>query len=168
MFFDNLANQEYTILFIDGNHENFDKLNGYDISEWNGGKVRFIRPNVIHLLRGEIYTIEDRTVFVMGGGYSVDKSLRIQGKSWWPEEMPCDEEYRNATHNLQRAGYKVDYILTHTAPENTVRYMACLDSGIKYLETEEKPLTGFLQWVEDVTEYDKWYFGHFHIDEELW
>ena len=29
-------------------------------------------------------------------------------------------------------------------------------------------MTGFLQWVEEKTEYKKWFFGHFHIDRELW
>ena len=40
--------------------------------------------------------------------------------------------------------------------------------GIKNTVIEESPLTGFLQWVEEKTEYKKWFFGHFHIDRELW
>ena len=27
------------VLFIDGNHENFDLLNSYEVKEWNGGIV---------------------------------------------------------------------------------------------------------------------------------
>jgi metallophosphoesterase superfamily enzyme len=34
-----LDNKKFTTLFIDGNHENFDLLNEYPITEWNGGKV---------------------------------------------------------------------------------------------------------------------------------
>ena len=168
LFFDNLAAQDYTILFCDGNHENFEKLGRYEISEWGGGKVQFIRPNVIHLMRGEIYTIDDKKIFVMGGANSADKHLRVASKSWWPQEMPSDEEYRNASKNLKNAGYIVDYILTHTAPENTVRYMSHMEKGTDYEMADELPLLGFLQWVEDTVKYDKWYFGHFHLDEELW
>ena len=42
----------YKVLFVDGNHENFDRLAEFPVAEWNGGKVRFIRENVIHLMRG--------------------------------------------------------------------------------------------------------------------
>ena len=47
MFFDYLAAQNYTTVFCDGNHEDFEKISGYAISEWNGGKVHRIRENVI-------------------------------------------------------------------------------------------------------------------------
>lgn len=168
LFFDYLAAQDYTVLFCDGNHENFDKLYNYEVSEWHGGQVHFIRDNVIHLMRGEIYVIEEKRVFVFGGGYSIDKEFRVPGKSWWPEEMPSEEEYKNASENLKKNDYEVDYILTHTAPSDTVEYLSHLGKGIKNMIIEEAPLTGFLRWAEEVTEYQRWYCGHFHIDAELW
>lgn len=168
MFFDYLAAQNYTTVFCDGNHEDFEKISGYAISEWNGGKVHRIRENVIHLMRGEIFEIDGKSLFVMGGGYSIDKDFRVQGKNWWAEEMPNNMEYERASRNLALCGYKVDYILTHTAPANTVEYMSRMNMGIKNTVIEESPLTGFLQWVEEKTEYKKWFFGHFHIDRELW
>lgn len=168
MFYDYLAEQKYTVLFIDGNHENFDKLNTYPVEQWNGGRVQFIRKNVIHLMRGEIYDIDGRKVFCLGGGYSLDRDYRVPGRSWWPQEMPDDEEYKNATKNLETGDFKVDYVLTHTAPADTVEYMSKLNLGIKNTVVEEFPLTGYLQWVVEKVSYGKWYFGHFHIDAELW
>ena len=47
-----LEDLPFTMAFVDGNHENFDALAKYPVSEWNGGKVQFIRPHVIHLMRG--------------------------------------------------------------------------------------------------------------------
>lgn len=44
----------YTLLFVDGNHENFDRLNSYPVKEWHGGKVHEIRPHVLHLMRGQV------------------------------------------------------------------------------------------------------------------
>ena len=44
-FYDFLSEQEYTVLFIDGNHENFDKLNSYPVETWCGGNVHKIRNN---------------------------------------------------------------------------------------------------------------------------
>ena len=95
------------MLFCDGDHENFNKLKSYDISEWNGGKVQFVRKNIIHLMRCEVYEIDSKKIFVFGGGYSIDKDYRVLGKSWWPEEMPNEVEYENASRNLQASGYKI-------------------------------------------------------------
>lgn len=67
-------------------------------------------------MRGEVYCIEGNTIFVMGGGYSIDKYRRTEGVSWWPQEMPSEEEYHNAIMNLEKVGNHVDYIITHTAP----------------------------------------------------
>ena len=72
-----LSELPYTILFVDGNHENFDRLlSEFPIEDWNGGKVHKIRPNIIHLMRGHVFEIEGKRIFAMGGGYSVDKYMR--------------------------------------------------------------------------------------------
>ncbi len=46
-----LEKKPFTTLFVDGNHENFDRLDAYPVEEWNGGKVHKLRPSVIHLMR---------------------------------------------------------------------------------------------------------------------
>lgn len=136
---------------------------------WCGGRVHKIRRNVIHLMRGEIYCIDGSTVFVMGGGYSLDKYRRTEGVSWWSEEMPSEAEYSNALYNLERVNYRVDYIITHTAPSETVSYLSTFQSfGIMNNITEEFPLTVFLDEIQRKVEYRHWYFGHFHVDAELW
>ena len=40
---DKLAQLPFTIVFVSGNHENFDALARYPVTEWKGGKVQFIR-----------------------------------------------------------------------------------------------------------------------------
>ena len=168
-FYDFLSAQKYTVLFIDGNHENFDKLYSDPIETWCGGRVHKIRQNVIHLMRGEVYCIEDISIFVMGGGYSIDKYLRTEGVSWWSQEMPSEEEYDNALENLRNADFKVDYIITHTAPSETVYYLSTLRSlGIKNDVVQERQLTIFLDEIQRKVTYKHWYFGHFHVDRELW
>lgn len=62
--------QPWTTLFVDGNHENFELLDDYPVSSWHGRKVHFIKESVIHLMRGQIYTIDGLTFFTFGGGYS--------------------------------------------------------------------------------------------------
>ena len=58
---------------MDGNHENFDILYKYPVEKWNDGKIHRITPNIVHLMRGEIYSIEGKTIFTFGGGTTVDK-----------------------------------------------------------------------------------------------
>ena len=169
-FFDWLESQSYTVLFIDGNHENFDKLNTYAVEEWMGGKVHRIRNNLIHLMRGEIYNIEDITLFTFGGGFSLDCYRRTPGIDWWPDdEMPSGTEYKNAENNLSKSENSVDFIITHTAPYESVYYLSTNGNlGIKKLVTEELPLTSFFDTLQKNVSYTHWYFGHMHADEEIW
>ena len=64
---DSLDNLPFTVLFADGNHENYDLLNQFPVQQWNGGQVHVIRPNVLHLMRGNVFEIEQKSFFVMGG-----------------------------------------------------------------------------------------------------
>ncbi len=161
LFLNDLEKLPYTILFVDGNHENFPAIYKYDIVEWNGGKVHQIRKNILHLIRGEIFNIDGCTFFAMGGAYSIDKYMRKEGYSWWPQEQPTDDEYKNAFENLKSVNYKVDYIITHTMPrEMILRYG-------KYPDPHDMQLTGFLEWIMYEVEYKCWFCGHWHDDKTL-
>lgn len=155
-----LNDKNYTTLFVDGNHENHPLLNSYPEEIWNGGKVHKIRDSVLHLMRGQVFTIDSRTFFTMGGADSVDKDWRTPGKSWWPEEMPSNDEYEEAIQNLKLHNHQVDYIITHTAPTSIVNQLI----------PEIKPpdqLTNFLEGIKTGTQYKHWYFGHFHGDRDI-
>ena len=111
-----LESKKYEILWIDGNHENFDRLTSeFPEEERYGGTVRKIGRNIFWLQRGQIYTIENKTFFCMGGAYSIDKAMRLDYDrsildlyettldkhiSWWPQELPTPEEYQKAANNL--------------------------------------------------------------------
>ena len=51
-----LNDRNFTTLFIDGNHENFDRLNALPVRSWHGGNVHVVRENVIHLTQDEMDT----------------------------------------------------------------------------------------------------------------
>ena len=38
----NFAEKPYTILWVQGNHENYDMIGEYPLEEWHGGKARHI------------------------------------------------------------------------------------------------------------------------------
>ena len=156
---DVLRNFPVTTLFIDGNHENFAKLNSYGVDIWNGGKVHFIENNIIHLMRGQVYDIDGTRFFTFGGAYSLDRMYRTEGFSWFPEEIPTKAEYEEGWRNLEKAGYKVDYILTHTGPREVTAAM-----GYGEMSDDEIELRQYLQRVADNVDHKAWYFGHFHED----
>ena len=99
-----LEDRPFTTLFVDGNHENFNLLTNweYPVKEWNGGLIHPIRPSVLHLMRGQIFTIENKTFFTMGGATSVDKYHRKENISWWPQEIPSYEEMGRGVDNLEK------------------------------------------------------------------
>lgn len=158
---DELENKPYTILFCDGNHENFPLIYSYPVENWQGGRVHRIRKNVLHLMRGQVFDLDGKKIFVMGGAYSIDKYMRREGLSWWPEELPSNQEYREATQNLKECGNEIDIIVSHTAPREIIRRMG------KFPDTHDGELTGFLEWIMYEVKFKKWFFGHWHMDKDV-
>ena len=69
-------------------------------------------------MRGQVFEID----FTMGA-YSIDRYMRFEGLSYWKGELPDNSEYREASENLKEHDFKVDYVLTHTAPREIIRWM---------------------------------------------
>lgn len=158
---DELATTEKTIAFIDGNHENFDKLDSYPTVTFCGGDAHQIRRNIYHLIRGNSYQIGKYSFFCFGGAYSIDKAFRQEHISWWPQEIPCAEDYANANKTLKRIGFKTDVVLTHTVPTSIIHRMG------KIPDPHDAELTGFLQWLYREVDWTMWFAGHWHINKSF-
>lgn len=178
-----LDDKPWTTLWVDGNHENYDTLKALPVEEWHGGKVQRIRPNIIHLMRGQLYEIEGYTFFTMGGAQSHDieagildpaapdfkeqyhalrlknARFRVLGRSWWPEELPSDVEYKEAFAALERANWEVDYVITHCAPTSIALSMD--------RHNEADRLTDFLEMVRRRLKFHYWLFGHYHRNMDI-
>ena len=154
----------YTVLFVDGNHENHPLLDSYPVGMWHGGKVHYIRPSVIHLMRSQVYDFGNFTMFVMGGASSTDKKYRIPDYTWFEDEMPSDKEYEEALRNLSKYDFKVDYVFTHCCSNKTLYKLApqyYVEHGFK-----RDRLTDFFDELEDKLIIRKqWMFGHHHMDK---
>lgn len=155
-----LEARSYTIAFIDGCHENFDILESFPVTEWNGGKARIIGKNIVHLMRGQVYTIEDKKIFTFGGGNSQDFIFRSEGENWWKREQPSHEEIIEAIENLRQNDNTVDYIITHEPPASL---KDCL--GVDVLQRLEVHAL-FEDMIKSCT-YSKWFFGKCHIDKHI-
>lgn len=160
-FINYLSQLPYLICFIDGNHENFHYLNSLPISLWHGGHVHKIRANIIHLMRGQVFTIENKTFFTMGGAFSITRHMGIKNYNWWEEELPHAQEYDDAYNNLNHVHFQVDYVLTHTCPKSVIYQM-----GLQPV-AGDKNLVEFLELLDKIVNYQHWYFGHFHKDLKI-
>lgn len=154
-----LDDKPWTTLFIDGNHENHTELDSMPVDIWHGGKVHYISNNIIHLMRGQIFELENRKFFIFGGADSIDKEHRKEHISWWKREMPSTFEYETGLKNLDKHHFSVDYILTHTC-SNSIKDQ--IDSW-KDITAIEK----YFDVLEEKVSFKHWYFGHFHIDMRI-
>ena len=154
-----LDNRPWTTLFVDGNHENHAALAELPVESWHGGLVHRVSPSILHLMRGQVFDICGSSLFVMGGGTSIDRASREEGKTWWPQEMPSDEELAAATENLDRHGWKVDYVVTHECASSQIA--SCYDDVV--WQGADK-LTEWFEGLEHRLLFKLWYFGHHHTD----
>lgn len=178
-----LAEKNFTVLFVDGNHENFDRLYGdeFDIVDFYGGKAHKIQDNLYHLMRDYIFNICEKKIFAFGGAQSHDirdgimraenfpnkkalmaaynsrtkrgEMLRIDHISWWHQEMLSKEEMDFGLRNLEKNSNKVDYIISHCCPQQ-----------IAFLCGYFKPdkLTEYFDRVCVKVDFSRWFFGHYH------
>lgn len=183
-WFKQLSKKRFTIIFVDGNHENFDRLySEFDVVDFHGGKAHKIRENIYHLMRGYVFNICGKKIFAFGGASSHDiqdgilnpedfentsdllreynrltrkgKMLRINHFSWWEQEMPTEEEMQFGLKSLKENDFKVDYIVSHCCPQ----HIASVFSHGLY---EPDKLTKYFNEVDEKTDFSKWYFGHYH------
>lgn len=174
----------FTTVFVDGNHENFDRLYAYPVEMWHGGKVHKIRPSVIHLMRGQVFELEGKKIFTFGGASSHDidggilerddprfrykkkvldrggECYRINHESWWKEELSSEEEKEEGLANLLKYDNTVDFIVTHCCASST---QALFSHGL----FKPDMLTTYLEQVKQTVTYKKWFFGHYHDNQSV-
>ena len=176
-----LNSKNFTTLFVDGNHENFTRLYNYPVEEWHGGKVHKIRDSVLHLMRGEIFDIDNKKFFTFGGAKSHDiqdgilnldeeekiylyrkrgATFRIRDYSWWDLELPTKDEMKNGINYLEKVNYRVDYIITHCCSTSV---QAMISRGTY----KRDYLTDYFQEISEKCEFKKWYFGHYHDTRQI-
>ncbi len=173
--------RSYTLLFIDGNHENFTRLYEYPEKQWHGGRVHELRPSVLHLMRGQVYVIDGKSIFTFGGAKSHDisggildrsdinfnnkkkrldrerASYRIRNESWWEQELANKEDMQEGLKNLATHDNSVDVIITHCCATSTQEIFGM------GLYTPDR-VTDYLEKIKSGISYKKWFFGHYHDD----
>lgn len=129
---------EKNIAIVDGNHENFEYLDNLPKEEWNGGVVGRLTKNIVHLRRGNVYTIDGEKYFAFGGC------------------AVTSDDIHNAHKNLKFHNYNVDYILTHKYENNLFS-----DDRSNELKIQ------FSEFIDQNVNFKKWFSGHWHKNVEI-
>lgn len=160
-------------------------MNGYPVREWHGGKVHELRPHVLHLMRGQVFEIDGKTIFTFGGASSHDISggiletddpefkakkkvldsgdqpYRINHLTWWEQELASEEEMEEGRNNLRKHDYTVDYIITHCCSTSTQ-----IELGRKGIYKADRQ-TDYLEFIKNYANYKMWFFGHYHDNKNV-
>ena len=73
---------------------------------------------------------------------------------------PSEEEYQTARTSLDRAGWEVDYVITHCCPSSV---QDVFSDGL----FQRDKLTDFLDEVRQRCRFQAWFFGHYHADMDI-
>lgn len=151
------------LLFIDGNHENFEML--YQKKILDDG-TRYVRDNITHVPRGYRWDWHGMSFLALGGAASIDRKHRRDRHSWWIEELLTEEDILTA-----QSGGPVDIMITHDSPygapnsitddpHGQLEAMRYFGSDMLAYTTEHRKL---LQRVTDVTTPRILIHGHYHM-----
>ena len=104
-----LIKNNIKLYWLDGNHENHPLLR----KTYSHQKSTFwkIRDNLLYIPRGTAWEWGGIKFLAVGGGASIDRDFRINGISWFPEEILNEREIEKA-----KAAGKVDVFLSHDGP----------------------------------------------------
>ena len=184
-----LNNKPFTTVFVDGNHENFDRLysDEFPVVDFHGGKAHQIRKHIYHLMRGYMFEFDGKKFWCFGGASSHDiqdgildpanfnsvkelvaeiknwqmhgKMFRINRVSWWEQELPTQDEMDFGLKVLEENDFKVDYIISHCCPQEVASFLGYHGPDI---------LTQYFNEIAHRTKFSKWFFGHYHREESVW
>lgn len=157
-----LSEWDIEMYFIDGNHEDFNRL--YEKKILDDG-TRYVRDHITYLPRGYRWDWHGVSFLALGGAVSIDRNHRVEGRSWWPQEALTDEDILTA-----QSGGPVDVMFTHDSPASAPNSI-CDDwqgqvKAMKYFGKEQLAACTDhrkrLQEVTDVTTPRILYHGHYH------
>jgi hypothetical protein len=114
------AEASIRIAVTPGNHENWEYLRAA-FDRASPGTPAEIRSHITALPRGYRWTQSNRILMSFGGAASIDRSWRIPGVSWWPEELPTEDEIVAAI-----TGGTVDVMISHDSPNPATSKVAAI------------------------------------------
>lgn len=170
----------YQLFLVKGNHEE-DPFNIPSMTIVYNNEVKNkvyeekAYPNIHYFIDGYEYTINDYSVLVVGGAYSIDKEMRLMRAGYSPTEAEIadpkkcgwfkDECLSAEKRNKILAackGKSYDFVLSHTCPIGWEPY----DLFLSFVDQSkvDKSMEIFLDDLKNEIKWGCWLFGHYHRD----
>lgn len=154
-----LSKRKYKIAFVDGCNDNMEIIEEYPVSVWNGGQVRLISDNIIYLMKGELYNIEDKKVLAFGGGFNSNLTADLDNNNWWPENYSTMASVDAVVRNIERVNGDFDLIVTHEAPSSITPCIEKIPSN--------NAINNILEEIRTHSKFNMWFFGKYHMDKMI-
>lgn len=143
------------ILFVGGNHENYDLIESWEkLNPRSTNGHVYVRSNILYIPRGCVWKWGGKRFLGLGGAVSVDKSMRVPGESWWWQEAITNEQMYTAVQNV--AGREIDYMFTHDCSDRTI-WKDRIKPDEDSLANRKK-----IDWVLDRVKPKMQFHGHMH------
>jgi len=105
---------------VPGNHEDYSQINSWPLDD-EGWITHPDIPSIHYAPRGHVWLDGGVSFGALGGAVSIDKMLRVEGKTWWPEEDITADEVERFIANAGLFSGRLDVMLTHDAPSGVRR-----------------------------------------------
>lgn len=135
--------------FICGNHDYYPELKEnwhkpYEVTKYG------VKTNLFHIPRGFV----DNGVLFIGGGYSIDNYLRMEGIDWWQfrEQLTYAQLDR-----IGQISEKINIVVSHDCPESCYDL---LGNKSPYIQNGH---SRSLQNIFEKFSPNLWIHGHHHI-----
>lgn len=158
---DLLASTNSSMYVIRGNHDDPDMWNSH---VFNFDRITLVKDNTI-------LKIEGKWCLFAGGAPSIDKIDRIEGITWW-----ADEVYEFSDPEIPAGCESLACVFTHdvyhpisafnmSAPIVT-SYLALDADLLEILSKSQQEMKSLYSWIESKFGVDNldWYHGHYHKD----
>ncbi len=153
-----LAKRKFKIAFVDGCNDNKQLLEKYPLTNWNSGRVHMIFENIVHLLNGELYVIDNRKILTFGGGFNENINRFSINNENLAQQITFTSQIDNLVKNIKKANQNLDIIISHEAPSSIA---PCL-------ETEKfhcNYINNILEEIRTHAKFKSWFFGKYHVDK---
>ena len=147
------------LYWIDGNHENFNIIDSWHC---NNSEPYKLSEHIYYCPRGLSMMLNDKKALFMGGADSIDKFMRKEGISWWPQEQITEE-------NIKDIKGHYNYVFTHCCNYslfNNNRAYLCTHGDNAWRDVNHTSEIMLDKLFNNIT-YDKHYFGHYHTFVKL-
>lgn len=141
-----------TMYMIRGNHDNPNYFQGLA----NYGKGLFLVPDYTYL------KIENKLLLLIGGGISLDRTMRVQGQTYWLNEPIQKHKILNKNVDILVTHVPLPNKFNNPEGEGIVNHWKQYDRDLKIdLEKEHK----VLNYLDETVHFKKWIAGHYHKND---